>query len=147
MEVSRLGVELELQLPATATATATWDPSHICDLYYSYGNTRSLTHWARPEIELASSWILIGLISAIPQWERPKTKNFKSSKQGKPHKAMGQISQQINRVKGLWNVKKIFANDISDKRLISTIHKKLIQLNSKIQIIWFKNGQMTWTFS
>ena len=31
MEVARLGDESEFQL----LATATWDPSHICDLYYS----------------------------------------------------------------------------------------------------------------
>ena len=28
----------------------------------SCGNARSLTHWARPGIELASSWILLGLL-------------------------------------------------------------------------------------
>ena len=48
IEVPGLGVELELQLLVYATAIATLDPSHIC-------NARSLTHWARPGIEPASS--------------------------------------------------------------------------------------------
>ena len=33
------------------------------------GNTRSLTHWTRPGIEPASSWILVGFLTAKPQWE------------------------------------------------------------------------------
>ena len=48
MEVPRPGVEVELQLLAHAT---------------THGNARSLTRWARPGIELASSWILLGLIN------------------------------------------------------------------------------------
>ena len=35
----------------------------------AHGNTRSITHWVRPGIEPASSWILVGFISAEPQWE------------------------------------------------------------------------------
>ena len=46
MEVPRLGVESELQLPA-------------------------LTHWARPGMELTSSWLLGGFVTAEPQWELP----------------------------------------------------------------------------
>ena len=53
MEVSRLGVELELQLLAS---------SHL----------GSLTHWARPGIEPASSWMLAGFVSTAPQQE-PET--------------------------------------------------------------------------
>ena len=33
------------------------------------GNARSLTHWAGPGIELSSSWILVGFLTAEPQWE------------------------------------------------------------------------------
>ena len=33
------------------------------------GKAQSLTHWVRPGIELASSWILVGFIIAEPQWE------------------------------------------------------------------------------
>ena len=36
-----------------------------------HGNTESLTHWARLGIEPASSWILVGLITAEPQRELP----------------------------------------------------------------------------
>ena len=32
-------------------------------------NTGSLTHWARPGIKPASSWMLVRFISAAPQWE------------------------------------------------------------------------------
>ena len=33
------------------------------------GNTRSLTHWARPGIEPASSWMLVRFVSIEPWWE------------------------------------------------------------------------------
>ena len=71
MEVPRLGVKSELlQLLAYATATAMKDPSHVCDLRTpAHGNTRSLTYWVRPEIKGVTSWILVGFISAAPQWE------------------------------------------------------------------------------
>ena len=36
-----------------------------------HGNAGSLTHWARPGIKLASSWILVGFITAEPHWELP----------------------------------------------------------------------------
>ena len=38
---------------------------------------------------------------------------------------------------------KIFANDISDKRLASKIYKELIQPNTKNQIIQFKHEHKT----
>ena len=62
MEVTGLGVKLEVPLLANTTVTATWDPSCACDLTTSHGNTGSPTHWARPEIEAASSWILVGFV-------------------------------------------------------------------------------------
>ena len=34
-------------------------------------NTGSLTHWARPGIEPASLWILVGFVSIALQWELP----------------------------------------------------------------------------
>ena len=37
----------------------------------AHGNAGSLTHRARPEIEPASSWILVGFITTEPQWELP----------------------------------------------------------------------------
>ena len=48
MEVPRLGVKLNLQLAAYTTA---------------HGNAGSPTHWVRPRIELASSWILVRFLS------------------------------------------------------------------------------------
>ena len=69
MQISRLGVESELQLLAYATATATQHLSWVCDLTTTHGNARSLTHWVRPGIEAASSWLLVRLVSAVPQWE------------------------------------------------------------------------------
>ena len=69
MEIPSLGVESELQLLAYITATATEDPSHVCDYTTAHGNTGSLTHWARPEIEPATLWFLVGFFSAAPQWE------------------------------------------------------------------------------
>ena len=35
----------------------------------AYGNAGSLTHWAGPGFEPASSWILVGFIFTEPQWE------------------------------------------------------------------------------
>ena len=35
----------------------------------AHSNNRSLTHWARPGIKPASSWILVRFISTEPQWE------------------------------------------------------------------------------
>ena len=54
MEVPRLGVKSELQQPAYTTA---------------HSNTRSLTHWARPAIKTASSWILVRFVSTEAQWK------------------------------------------------------------------------------
>ena len=42
-------------------ASATYSTAH--------GNARSLTHWAGTGIKPASSWLLVGLISAAPPWE------------------------------------------------------------------------------
>ena len=72
MEVPRLGVESELQLLAYTTAIAMWDLSHVCDLQHSSGNTRPLTHWAKPGIKPASSWILVGFVNC---WATKRTPN------------------------------------------------------------------------
>ena len=65
MEVPKLGVKSDLQL---------W-PHQIWAMSVIYtrahGNTRSLTHWARPGIEPASSWILVRFVSVLPQQELP----------------------------------------------------------------------------
>ena len=54
MEFPRLGFESELQLPGYATA---------------HSNTGSLTHWVRPGIKPATSWLLVGFDSTVPQRE------------------------------------------------------------------------------
>ena len=45
------------------------DPSCICDLHCSSWQCQSLTYWARPGIKPASSWTLVGFISAVLQQE------------------------------------------------------------------------------
>ena len=35
----------------------------------AHGNAGSLTHRVRPGIEPTTSWFLVGLVSAVPQWE------------------------------------------------------------------------------
>ena len=37
-----------------------------------HGNTGSLTHWVRPGLEPASSWILVRFVSTEPLWEFPQ---------------------------------------------------------------------------
>ena len=72
VEVPRLEAESELQLPAYTTATAAQDLSHASATYTTARSSAgSLTYWVRPGIEPASSWILVGFISAEPQWEFP----------------------------------------------------------------------------
>ena len=66
MEVPRLGVESELQLPAYTTATAMQIRATSATFIAAHGNTGSLTHRARPGIELESSWLLVRFLTAEP---------------------------------------------------------------------------------
>ena len=59
MEVPRLGVESHLQMPAYSNMSVTYTIAH--------GHAGSLTHWTRPGIETASSWILVGFVTTEPQ--------------------------------------------------------------------------------
>ena len=43
----------------------------VASLHHSYGNSRSLPHWARPGIEPTSLWILVRFLTTGPQWELP----------------------------------------------------------------------------
>jgi len=89
-EVPRLGVESELQLPTYTTAqscSCCWptpqaQQSQIRATSETYttaqGNAGSLTHWARPGIEPASSWILVRFISPVSWWELQEFHSFMS---------------------------------------------------------------------
>ena len=65
MEVPRLGVKSELWLLAYTTATETWDEIQAMSATYitAHGNAGSLTHWMRPGIEPATSWVLVGFVN------------------------------------------------------------------------------------
>ena len=63
------GSQARDQTRAYATATATPDLSCICNLHHSSQQCQILTLWARPGIEPATSWFLVGFISAAPWWE------------------------------------------------------------------------------
>ena len=69
MEVPRLGVESKLQLPTTATPEA----SSVCNLHHSSWPHWILNELSKPEIETASSWILVRFVIAEPQRELPKS--------------------------------------------------------------------------
>ena len=76
MEVPRLGVHSELQLLAYATATAMPDLSQVFDLHHSSQQRQILIHGARLGMEPESLWILVGFVSAVPQWKLLLFKNF-----------------------------------------------------------------------
>ena len=73
-ESSQARGELELKLLAytTTTATTRWDLPLFATYTIAHGNARSLTQWARPGIETASSWILGGFVTTEPHWELQK---------------------------------------------------------------------------
>ena len=61
MEVPRLGVESELSCQPLP------QPQRIRAAAHS--NARSLTHWARPGNEPASSWMLVSFVNRWSTWE------------------------------------------------------------------------------
>ena len=66
---SQAGVESELQLQPTPQPQR-WGTRAAPVIYTPvHGNARSPTHWMRPGIVPASSWILVGFASTVPQWE------------------------------------------------------------------------------
>ena len=72
METPRLGVELELQLPAPAQPQQCQIPAASVTYTTAHRTIDPLTHWVRPGIELASSQILVRLITTEPQQELPE---------------------------------------------------------------------------
>ena len=67
MEVPRLEVKMELQLPAYTTGRATEDLSHRCGLYHSSRQCWMLSPLSGARSEPASSWMLVGFITAESQ--------------------------------------------------------------------------------
>ena len=78
MDVPMVGIQLELQVPSYTTVTVTSDPSHVWDYPIAEGQTRSLTHWVRPEMESASSWILVGYVTCWAMSGTPDTTDLKT---------------------------------------------------------------------
>ena len=73
MEVPRLGGKSELQLPAYTTALPYQIWAASANNAAACGNTGSLTHWARPENEPASLWILVEFLT---HWATTGTPEF-----------------------------------------------------------------------
>ena len=46
-----------------------WIGVTVAGQCHSHSNAGSLTHWVRPGIKSAQSWIWVRLVSAAPQWE------------------------------------------------------------------------------
>ena len=69
MEGPRLGLNRSYSLwpAAQPPQCRIWAPSATYTT--AHGNTRSLTHWVRPAIKPASSWILARFISTVPRWK------------------------------------------------------------------------------
>ena len=57
--VPRLRVESELQLPSYPQPLQWWDPRASATYTTAHNNAGSPTHWGRPGIKLASSWIIV----------------------------------------------------------------------------------------
>ena len=68
---SQAGVKSELQLPASARARAMQDQAMSATYTTAHSNAGSLTHWAKPGEEPATSWFLVRFVSAVPQQELP----------------------------------------------------------------------------
>ena len=78
MEVLRLGVESELQLPAMPQLQQCGILAASETYTTAQSNSGSLTHWARPGIKPASSWILVRFFTIEPQWELSQEDHFLS---------------------------------------------------------------------
>ena len=69
--------QIGAELLAYATAPATLDPSCVCDLHCSCGNTGSLTHQARPGIKSTSSGTLCWVLNQLSHNRNSKGVIFK----------------------------------------------------------------------
>ena len=87
MEVPRLGIESDCSCwptpqPQQRQIRAT-SATHTTAHGDAHSNARSLTHWAGPGIETASSWILVRFVS-LRQDRNPKRENIFLKKQMHP---------------------------------------------------------------
>ena len=69
MEFPRPGVKLELQPLAYTTSQQGEIWATSATYTTARHNSRSLTRWAKPGIEPASSWFLVGFVVAVPWWK------------------------------------------------------------------------------
>ena len=74
----------------------------------------------------------MGIKTKINKWDLMKLKNFCTAKE-----TINKTKRQLSK----WE--KVFANEATDKGLISTTYKQLMQLNIKNQTTQSKNGQKT----
>ena len=72
VEAPRLGIELELMLLAYATTIAMQDLSCICDLHHSSWQRQILNPLCEAREKPATSWYLVGFVSAAPRRELPE---------------------------------------------------------------------------
>ena len=75
----------------------------------------------------------------IPKAQATKEKIDEEYKKNKKFFVYQRLQQSIKRQS--MELDKLFANDMSDKGLISSMYKEFIQLNNKKKIILLKNGQ------
>ena len=72
------------------------------------------------------------MVIKINKWDLMKLKSFCTAKE---------TTDKTKRQPSEWEI--IFANESTDKGLISKIHKQLMQLNMKKKTTQSKNGQKT----
>ena len=77
MEVSRLGVKSDYRCQPPPQLQQCQIRATSVTFTTAHANEGSLTHWVRPGIELASSWILVRFITTEPQSELLKREDFK----------------------------------------------------------------------
>ena len=101
----------------------------------AHGNTRSLTHWVRPEIEPATSWFLVRFISTVPQW---RLQIFSSERQWKKFKY---DVLQINVNKSCYNAITPLKKQNPYKLVI-----EVISINLVLRKIIFKRYTLDWSY-
>ena len=94
----------------------------------------------RPGIKLASSWILVGFISAAPKWELPcQVPNFLNLLRH----VRNSYSQILNPLCHSWNSSKIFFEKSPKKQNLSLLHTGNCSHNIYIVLVIMSNLDMT----